>query len=378
MSTTSRLTGLDAARAAAILGMFAAHVFPLYQDRAGQLGPTATGLVASGRASVLFMVLAGVSLGLFSRSLQRRGLGPGQRVAVVLRRAAVITVLGMLIGPANERIANILVHYGLLFAVLSAAMFLSTRVLLPLAVAWLVLAPMLWRPLAGRWLPDSLGHNPTFADVRTPGLLLNDLTVSGYYPLLVWCGFGLLGLGLSRLNLARPGVAGWLLGGGGVAAGLSYLLGWAVSGPLASQIARGAGWSTEAATLALQVGRAPGGSLDSFLADGRYLWLPAPHSTSLLATVHAAGCAVALLGLLLLVTDRLGYVGRLLAAAGRAPLTLYAGHLILLPLLQEVASPWPIWWVLCAIVLLTAIILERSGRSAPLEAGVGYLSGARR
>src|SRR5690606_5170493 len=115
----------------------------------------------------------------------------------------------------------------------------------------------------------------------------------------------------------------------------SQLLGWALTGPLANQISRATGWPSESVTVAMQVGRAPGGRIDSFLSSGHYLWLPAPHSTSLVNTVHAAACAVALLGLLLLLTDRLGYLGKLISAEGRAPLTLYAGHLLLLPILQE-------------------------------------------
>lgn len=378
ISTTGRLTGLDAARTLAILGMFAAHIFPLYvRDEQGQLQATATGLLASGRASVLFMVLAGVSLGLFTRSLERRGMGSRQRILVILRRAAIITVLGMLIGPINEGIANILVHYGLLFAVLSVVVFLPFRALAPLAVVWLVVTPILWRPLAYSWQENTLGHNPSFLDFTTPGLLLIDLTVTGFYPLLVWCGYGLLGLSLSRLNLGKALTAGWLLAIGTLVATGSQLVGWAISGPLALQISRATGWTRDAVSVAMETGRAPGGNIDSMLFTNQYLWLPAPHSTSLINTLHTAGCAVAVLGLLLLLTDRLGYFGGLLAAAGRAPLTLYAGHLVLLPILKDFAEPWTIWWSLCTIVLVTAIILKHTGRSAPLEAGVSYLSGAR-
>lgn len=377
MSTTSRLAGLDAARTLAILGMFAAHIFPLYlTNESGELQATTTGLVASSRASVLFMVLAGVSLGLFASGLQRRGMGTAQRILVILRRALVIAVLGMLIGPFNEGIANILVHYGVLFALLSVAVLLPTKALAPLAGLWLVATPVCWRPLADRWQDQTLGHNPSFLDLQDPILLFMDLSISGYYPLLVWCGYGLLGLSLSRLPLHRATTAGWLLAGGALLAVATQLIGWALTGPLLTQIARATGWSTEAASVAMQAGRAPGGNIDSLLSSTFYLWLPAPHSTSLINTLHTAGCAVALLGLCLLVTDRLGYLGGLVAAAGRAPLTLYTGHLILLPILQSFASEWTIWWVLCVLVALTAVVLKRTGRSAPLEAGVKYLSGA--
>lgn len=377
LSTTHRLAGLDASRTLAILGMFAAHIFPLYRaDPAGTPHATAAGLLASGRASALFMVLAGVSLGLFAAGLKRRGYTPGALAAVILRRAAVIAVLGMLLGPANERIANILVHYGLLFAVLSAALFLPSRVLGPLALVWLAGTPFAWRLLAARPSADSLGHNPSFSDLLDPGLLFEDLTVTGYYPLLVWCGFGLLGLWISRFNLTALRPRWWLLISGAVIAAASLTVGWAVFTSAAGDISSIAGVAPDDGPVAALTGRSATGSLDDFVIDPRYVWLPAPHSTSLIATVHAAACAVAVLGLFLLVADRLGFIGRLLAAAGRAPLTLYAGHLVVLPLLQEVFEPATCWWILCVVVLGTAIILERTGRSAPLEAGVRYLSGS--
>lgn len=377
LSTTGRLSGLDAARTTAILGMFAAHVFPLYhQDPlVGGSVPTVTGWLAAGRASALFMVLAGVSLGLFCRSLQRRGLTRLQVTTVILRRALVIAALGMLLGPANERIANILVHYGLLFAVLAAAVFLPARILGPAAVLWLALTPVAWRPLAALLEPKVLGHNPTFVDLAHPVLLLQDLVVTGYYPLLVWCGFGLLGLWLSRFALGQPRTAWWFFAGGTAIAAATFAAGWFAAQRFLGELASTSGMSRRDASTALLTGRSAGGNLDAFLGDPRYLWLPTPHSTSPVASVHAAACAVAVLGIFLLLTDRLGYVGQLIAAAGRAPLTLYAGHLILLPILQLFFRPTTCWWILCATVLLTALTLARTGRSAPLEAGVRYLSG---
>ncbi|OLT01079.1 hypothetical protein BJF90_33515 [Pseudonocardia sp. CNS-004] len=55
-----RILGVDAARAVALVGMFATHIFPLREARE----PTLTGLVAAGRASALFAVLAGVGIAL--------------------------------------------------------------------------------------------------------------------------------------------------------------------------------------------------------------------------------------------------------------------------------------------------------------------------
>ncbi|MEG2424978.1 hypothetical protein, partial [Glutamicibacter sp.] len=59
-----------------------------------------------------------------------------------------------------------------------------------------------------------------------------------------------------------------------------------------------------------------------------------------------------------------------------APLTLYAGHIILLPALKEHLDPMVIWWVLCATTAVFGIWLGFSKASGPLEYGVRVFSGA--
>ncbi|MGP9487785.1 heparan-alpha-glucosaminide N-acetyltransferase domain-containing protein [Glutamicibacter sp. 363] len=370
-----RLPGLDAARALAILGMFAAHIFDLFaRDATGALQPTLTGAVANGRASVLFMVLAGVSLALFARSLERKGLNRRSASMVLLRRAAVIAALGMLIGPANESIANILVHYGLLFLVLIPALWVPVKVLWALAAIWLLATPLIWRPLAASDAAQSLGHNPTFTDLVHPGLLLEDLLVTGYYPLLIWIGYGLLGVAVGKLRLTNRGTVAWLAAGSVIVAALCLLIGWLKILPWTDGISAVTGVPRSQLFTALVTGRSPSGNLDPFLTQSAYIWLPTAHSGSLIFTIHAAACAVAVLAILLFLIPYLGYIGSLIATAGRAPLTLYLGHLILLPMLQLGLSQWAQWWVLCVLMLLTALILHHTRKAGPMEAGVRYLS----
>jgi len=63
--TSTRLAGVDVARGLALLGMAAVHIFP-EQSADGGLHPAY--VVAAGRASALFAVLAGVGLALLRRS----------------------------------------------------------------------------------------------------------------------------------------------------------------------------------------------------------------------------------------------------------------------------------------------------------------------
>ena len=56
------MTGVDLARGLALVGMMAKHVF----DDVTEHGPTATGLIASGRAATTFALVAGVSIAFLS------------------------------------------------------------------------------------------------------------------------------------------------------------------------------------------------------------------------------------------------------------------------------------------------------------------------
>ena len=372
-----RIQAVDIARLVAILGMFAAHVYPLYKYTGPEAySPTFTGAVASGRASVLFMVLAGLSLTLMSNSLARKGFSHPKIYSVLARRASIIAVLGMVIGTINEGIAVILVHYGLLFLLLPLTLRLSRATILVVSAVWLVLSPIIWRPLAADALGQSLGHNPSFGDILNPALLLKDLTVTGYYPLLVWVGYGLLGVALGKCDLGSRKTASALVLIGTLVAIASYVVGRITSLGHVEQIAAAARTDPTLVPTLITTGRLPGKTLDPYLADAAYLWLPTGHSNGLLATVHAAACAVAVIGLLLLIAPRLEVLGRVLAGAGRAPLTLYAGHLVLLPVLDNFLEPSTIWWILCALTACCGLWLGFSKASGPLEFCVRVLSGA--
>lgn len=375
--SSQRLLGVDAARLAAVLGMFAAHVFALYEiSGAPAYSPTFTGAVVSGRASVLFMVLAGLSLGLLSKSMARKGFSHHKVYSVLVLRALIIAVLGMAIGSVNEAIAVILVHYGLLFLLLPLALKLSRITIWVVSVLWLLLMPVLWRPLAGSWMGNSLGHNPSFGDLLTPQLLLKDLAVTGYYPLMIWFGFGLLGIAIGRCNLRSTRTAGLIAAGGTSIAAATYAAGHLASMKNAGIIAQELGLDLSLVPTMITTGRLPGTNLDPFLDNPAYLWLPTGHSNSLLSTLHNAACAAAIIGLLSLIIGRLGVLGRILAGAGRAPLTLYAGHIILLPAMKENMDPTAIWWILCSATAVCGIWLGFSRASGPLEYGVRVLSGA--
>ncbi len=364
-----RLVGVDVARALALLAMMATHVLPLERDGA----PTLTELVASGRASATFAVLAGVGLALLTGG-PRPPEGPELSAARrgVLGRAAVIAGIGLVLGLVPSGLAVILVNYGALFAVAALFLGLRARALVPMALTWLVLAPVvshLLRPLA----PGGPGAVPSLLSVLTPVRAVVELLLTGYYPVLTWTGYLLVGMAVARLDLRRTAVA---VGALGVGAGLA-LAAWGVSAPLVAT-AGGVG-----AVQATYYGTAPTTS---------WAWLAvfAPHSGSAVDLVHTAGCALAVLGACLLLTRwrALAALALPLAAAGSMTLTLYSVHVVLRAPMQLLLPPTASYLVQVLVLVGAATVWRLTAdrgavpRRGPLEqlahAGAGAARGPHR
>lgn len=373
----ARLAGIDAARGLALLGMMATHVLPTFESDA-QLTPTWVGLVFSGRAAALFAVLAGIGLALSTgkqQPLQGPELGAARRGIAL--RALVVGAVGLSLGGLEVNIAIILVHYAVLFLCVLPFLGLGAKQLLPLAALWVVAAPVL-AFLLRPWLlapspPLHLGHNPGWADLGTPAALLGDLFLTGYYPVLQWIAYLLIGLAIGRMALTAA-VPALLVVGGAAAAVLAK---WA-AGVLMED------WGGRNA---LQEHLAdPSYPLESLLQvnvagveqTGSWWWLAtaAPHSGSTLDLLHTAGVAAAAVGCCLLL-GRLAQWVELdlllpLRGAGAMTLSLYAAHLCVMAALyrQPLAPGWTVdgvyWAQAAAVVVIGGIFAALSWRG-PLE-----------
>ncbi len=354
----ARLLGVDGARGLALLGMMATHVFPEVSDAGAT---TLSHVVFSGRASALFAVLAGVGLALATGgATPRRGDDLRAARRGVWARAGVIAGVGMVLGLWPSGVAVILVDYGLLFVVATAFLALRTRVLLPLAALWLVLGPAAshaLRPLA----PEPTLAVPSLLGLLDPVDLVLELVLTGYYPVLTWTGYLLLGLAVGRSGLRRPATALVLVvAGGAVAAGA-----WLVSGALED---RAVAQIVAPETFQGFYGTTPTGSW-------WWLALREPHSGTPVDLAHTAGCAVAVLGvaLLLLRWRPAALALTPLVAAGGMTLTLYTIHVLVLPVLGVVAAPTPSYVLQVVAVLAVATAWRYGaargllGRRGPLE-----------
>jgi uncharacterized membrane protein len=303
-STTSRrshrrLRGVDAARAIAVLGMVMVH-FGRNPEPDTTLGNLYG--VSHGRASVLFALLAGVGVALLV-SDRLRGRPSFARGRLVLR-GVLLLPLGLWLQELDHGALVILQYYAIYFLFAALVLTLPDRWLLAGGAAVLVGGPLvyLWgQMVVPEWFirrePASLGDSV--------GKIVDDLLLTGAYPLVTWAAPLLVGLWIGRRDLAAPPVR-WLL----------LVLGLAVA--VASALA--ADWLAAIFETSEELGE----------ADFANLLTDKAHSQMPLWMLGSIGSACAVLGGMLLLAERMPRAIWPLAATGQLALTIYVGHLLLL------------------------------------------------
>nr|WP_237563490.1 heparan-alpha-glucosaminide N-acetyltransferase domain-containing protein [Arthrobacter sp. H-02-3] len=373
-----RLAGIDAARGLALLAMMATHVLATFESNA-QLTPTWIGLAFSGRASALFAVLAGVGLALSTgkqQPVEGSALWAARRGIAL--RALVVGAVGLSLGGLDVSIAVILVHYALLFLCVLPFVGLGVNRLLVLATAWILASPVL-AYLLRPWIlsadpPLRLGHNPGWEDLATPARLLGDLFLTGYYPVLQWIAYLLVGLAIGRMALSKAATPFLLLAAGTTVAVFAKWLGavlmedWGGRQALESQI----GDPTYPLGSLLQV------NLAGVDQSGSVWWLAtsAPHAGTTLDLLHTSGVAAAGIGVCLLL-GRLGEWVELdlllpLRGIGAMTLTLYTAHLCIMAALhdQPLAPGWTVegvYWAQAIGMLVVGGVFASLIWRGPLE-----------
>ncbi|MDZ5076070.1 heparan-alpha-glucosaminide N-acetyltransferase domain-containing protein [Nesterenkonia sp. HG001] len=378
---TSRISGVDAARCLALLGMMTVHVISTTDEFTGD--PTLAGWLFTGRPSALFALLAGVGLALLSGGAA--GAGSRERVVwnrkVVAVRALLIMVIGLAVAALETSVAIILVHYGVLFLLALPFLSLGVKPLLGLAAGWVLLAPLAFRwvytglaeDIEGFAVTWRLWHSPGFADLLQPELLAMDLAVTGYYPLLIWPAYLFTGMAVGRLRLTETAVAVRLAVVGALLAASSWLVGQLtlVTSEVVSDLARTSGLPEPEVRGELQTG-----TLLPIIEDDRWFLLATPHSGTSMDVLHTVGTSLLVLGVCLLVTDRLGRLAAPVVGAGAMPLTLYVGHLVVLHLWRDeggllhtdAIGSTEIMVSLVLAALAGGTLQQLLGRRGPLEA----------
>lgn len=300
-----RLIGVDLARGLAVLGMLAAHLLDTEDFVARD--PSSWLDVVNGRSSILFAVLAGVSIALVTggpRPLE--GPRRARAAARLALRGALLWVIGMLLVFTGVPVYVILPAYALLFALSLPFLGMRPRGLFLTAGAVALVMPWiqpvldaapLWSGRFGEEISAALGWN---------------------YPFPVWIAFLLAGMGLGRLDLRLlPEQTLMLLSGGAL-----MLAGYG---------------------LALVTEPAVAG--DRYLAT---VLTAEDHSAGLWEVIGSGGFAIATIGLcLLLCRTPVRWLAIPLRAVGSMPLTAYVLQLVVwafvaLAVLGDTSDLWGI------------------------------------
>lgn len=347
VGTPPRLVGVDVARSLAIIGMIGAHIGVTGVDDSGQLdwgNPASWGAIVHGHSSVLFAVIAGVSLALLSgRSAIPAGADLARvRLGLVGRGLAVFGV-GLVLELLGTPVAVILTLWGMVFLLAPAFIAWRARTLVIAAGTLALAGPPLLETI--RILSVGTGGSGAY------------LVLIGIYPLSVWLAFVFAGLALGRLGLERTRVLLVALGVGVGLAILGPVLNWlaqlGVFGSLIAEVLSGEWWmgfsgdggsarslsgSLSGSSSYVLLPGDVGGYLDQISTGWEQVLVSLfevdPHSGGTLEILGSGGLAVAIIALCVLVAARIRPVIVPLAALGSMPLTAYSAHIVSLMILQ--------------------------------------------
>lgn len=246
-----------------------------------------------GKASVLFVVVAGIGVGLMERRVD-----PVLVRARLVYRTVWLLPLGLWLQTLDHPVAVILQYYALFFLLLVPFVARHDRVVFGGAAVWAAVGAVV--------VASVLVVAPeTTVRLGRGSPVVGDLLVTGYYPAVTWIGPMLFGLWLGRRDLGDPAVARLMVAGGLATLGVTTALGRGLASVLSVDPTRGS-WAW------------------LLSVDG--------HSEMPLAVVGAVGAATAVLGLSLAAAARWPTLTRPLADLGRVALSVYVGHLLVFDL----------------------------------------------
>ncbi len=339
-----RITGLDMARALAIIGMFMAHIGPRFRPDEVIPGDGILGAVyrsVNGRSAILFGVLAGIGVAI----LASRGRSLRATDGKLLWRALVLFVIGVWLQTLDMPVAIILHYYAVLFLIGAVANRLGDRGLLGVAASSLMIGPL---SIVGMWslAPDLTRAVPEWFRIDQNMFFI---LIAGYYPVVTWTAPFLFGMWLGRRGLRSNRTALRMAVVGVVATALAYGV---------SVFATGlAGETTES-------------------GDWRNLMMIEPHNQMPLWLISAAGVAITVIGTSLYLSRRFPGVTRPLVAVGQMAFTVYVAQIIVLTLFPqwvEARESYVDAWISVGRLTLVTILAVLLYRTLPLRGPFEWL-----
>ncbi|MCE3602023.1 DUF418 domain-containing protein [Massilia sp. P8910] len=296
-----RIVGLDLARALAVIGMVIVN-FKVVMHASAADAPWWLALVDAldGRASAVFVVLAGVGLSLISQRARQSGDTGALHAARagILKRAAFLFVAGLLYVQVWP--ADILHYYGAYMAIGAAVLSWRTGALFAAALAmvagFVLLATVIDYGAGWNW--DTLAY----AGFWGPAGFVRNLFFNGFHPVFPWAGFLLLGMAAGRFDLQSNAMLYRI-----------FMTGL------------GMGIAAEAAMLSGALWATPGAGIWA------HLWSSGPLPPLPLYWIAAAGDALALIAACVWIGERWRSARPLapLVHTGQLALTLYIAHVVI-------------------------------------------------
>lgn len=392
--STDRILGLDVARGIALLGMSMVHLvtgIPFLS-----WNPDTWAGVASGRSSILFAVLAGISMAIMSgRNHPYGGEKLMQARSRILTRALIIFAIGLFLGTFVHPVAVILDYYGIFFVI--ALPFLTwkpKRLFATAAILSLIV------PFVNYYINDwgAIGA----------GDALYSYLFAGVYPAFVWLALMLFGLGLGRLNLGELKVQQRLL----MVSVLMVVVGWGAgewaehatgNQELQEQIMDTMAQLINADESSMNVSIIEGESIDqdewscSSYAPGQVscmstglqakfdetldggLWMSlgtwSPHSGTTFELIGSGGFALSVISLCLLLSRKFALLLTPLSAIGTAALTAYVAHVLMLAFWKDTPDgQWDMWLVFVGIAIPAAMLWKHFLSRGPIERGISWVA----
>lgn len=361
-----RLVGIDAARGLALAGLMAIHLLPAWNSQTGEA--SWSWRLFSGHSAALFALLAGVGLALGSggRNPREGRALTAERVSVLVR-ALLIATVGLTINaamPETPPAYNILFYYGMFFLLAIPFLHARPRTLFIWAAGFGIISPLLMQTLLDV-LPEWWYYNPTLLNaLSNPAGTASQLLLTGSYPALPYMTYLLVGLGLGRLDLRATRTQVRLVLTGVVltaaAQAISFVLLYGFGGYFKLQEASSLSEAKLDEILVWGAGSLP-------TSTGWWLAITTPHSNTPLAIATSLGLGLAVLGVFLLISRKIGAWLLPLSAMGAMTLTLYSAHLLALSLGVHYDARY-LWYVIHLLVAAGfAVLWQRTLGQGPLE-----------
>ncbi len=348
-----RVIGFDLARALATFGMVMVNFKVAMNAETGhQLIKNFVGLF-EGRASALFVILAGIGVTLLTnkaRVTNDKAVAQSGRLSLI-RRGLLLIVIGLIYTPIWQ--ADILHFYGFYFLIASVLFTASDKLLFLACVVIMLMFPvlMLFFNYEQNWNWVTLAYNNFWS---LEGMVRRVL-FNGFHPVFPWAAFLLFGMWLGRQNLAQSNRR-------------KRLLQWSVITLV----------STESLFFLIRAAIGDGSSVEIKPEEVAFLF-----STSIIPPlpqyiISATSSAVITLIACLYFSDRFAEskVVKWLCQTGKMSLTLYVAHVIIgmgileaLGLLEKQTVNVSLFSALifCIFGMLFSVVWLKYFKSGPLE-----------